>query len=982
MNKTEAQAEPSEVLLPGSMVGEYAVERPLASGGMGEVYAVKHPVIGKRAAVKVLKRSLCGHEEVIRRFIDEARAVNHIRHGSIVDIFAFGILPDGRHYFVMEWVEGEPLSSRLARGALPMRAILSILDSVCDALWAAHQRGIIHRDIKPDNIVVMEQRDRVITKLLDFGVAKLGEQQRNEEQGRVFGTPAYISPEQASAFTVTDATDVYSLGVVAFEMFTGERPFQAETIMDLLVAHIQTPPPNPVELNPFLPVTAAALVLGMLAKDPSQRPTIPEIRTAIGELSVADMLLEDNAKYGAHGSSMARPVLERRFESIRDLAAPLSEEISKAVAWVDASGATPRSGSPVLVRFMVPPLNLALEFSGTVERQLGGTGQRTLIRYDGVDRARMDRILVALSQIPAESNHQPGYIVSAWQQAETLKDGSEEVPALPTERIENQKVSAAEADAKSTDRKIRFGLGAKVLLMTVLLVIGGVLAVTLLALDRVAVDRGFYVRELNVRTARFVSDSLEERMLQWKNQLQLALLGGMDGQVEAGDFSALSLCDRMRCDALLGEGIPEADRKALERTRVDRSYVMVTQESAVLLGSWYHQKSVFATVPKDRIVAQGQVPRDLESFIFSKDGSLLASSGVLATAAAVGLREVLGNEPETELGARELEDSRGELFFASWVKKPEFTVVVRAPKRLAVQAVEELKRQILVAALAVLLGAVVLSMIFARTMTVRLRRLAGRAARIARGDFSSSVEVRGSDEVSRLAQSFVSMTDALRERDADVLRIQQKMREDESQVLQRQMSERLETDLAACLSKMQNVSKAELSAADTLGDLMKRHRVMSELSAQASVSLQQALGVVSMSGQYIDMASTVADAVAYTRTSTHGKNVRIGFEAPNAVLFPRMKAKASEVRELVQLLAEALVARSSGGSPVAISLQLEDGELVLIVGGNDVDRAVGAVWSVVGPILEHNRARPRFRELPAGVRVLAIGFPLPERAAA
>lgn len=267
-------------LAPGTMVGEYKVERLVGEGGMGQVYGAVHPVIGKRAAIKVLLPEICRNRSMVERFVMEARSVNQIGHPNIVDVFAFGSLPDGRQYMVMEWLKGEALSDRLARGILPIGETCDVLIAIAAALDAAHDKGIIHRDLKPHNVFLVEVKgQKPLVKLLDFGLVKLmgpeddGRVERTRS-GSVLGTPAYMSPEQALGRSVDTKSDNYSLGVMAFQMFTGRLPFNEETAMALMVAHMQQPPTVPSAVAANIPPEVDQLVLALLAKDPTQRPTM------------------------------------------------------------------------------------------------------------------------------------------------------------------------------------------------------------------------------------------------------------------------------------------------------------------------------------------------------------------------------------------------------------------------------------------------------------------------------------------------------------------------------------------------------------------------------------------------------------------------------------------------------------------------------------------------------------------------------------
>jgi serine/threonine-protein kinase len=266
----------------GTMVGEYKVDGLLGAGGMGKVYSATHPLIGKRAAIKVLHPALSVDPDAVERFVQEARAVNQIGHPNIVDIFAFGALPDGRCYFVMEQLRGESLATRIDRAALPLEDVLSILDTIAIALDAAHRKGIVHRDLKPDNVFLAEvEGARPAVKLLDFGIAKLtgGDTGTKRTQtGNVMGTPAYISPEQARGQGVDHRTDLYAFGAVAYELLTGELVFPATNAADMLAQHLFTAPPSVRARRPEIDPELDALITSLLAKDANDRPTLEQAR--------------------------------------------------------------------------------------------------------------------------------------------------------------------------------------------------------------------------------------------------------------------------------------------------------------------------------------------------------------------------------------------------------------------------------------------------------------------------------------------------------------------------------------------------------------------------------------------------------------------------------------------------------------------------------------------------------------------------------
>ena len=261
----------------GTLVGEYRVEAKIGEGGFGTVYRAVHPLIGKSAAVKVLSHELSSKPEAVARFVSEARAVNQIRSRSIVDIFAFGALPDGRQYFVMELLQGAPLEDHLkAKGKLGVAETLSILAGVVRGLDAAHQSGIVHRDLKPENVfLTVDEEGGTVPKLLDFGIAKLTGQTASSVKTRTgvpMGTPYYMSPEQCQGHSIDLKTDIYALGVMVFQLLTGHFPFVAETVMQMMFKHVHEAPPRPSEVEPGVPQALDLPILAMLAKDPAQRP--------------------------------------------------------------------------------------------------------------------------------------------------------------------------------------------------------------------------------------------------------------------------------------------------------------------------------------------------------------------------------------------------------------------------------------------------------------------------------------------------------------------------------------------------------------------------------------------------------------------------------------------------------------------------------------------------------------------------------------
>ncbi|HEY5937158.1 MAG TPA: protein kinase [Kofleriaceae bacterium] len=278
-----------DALPVGAKAGPWVVERELGRGGMGAVYAVVHEEIGKRAALKVVHGRLLTPSFNPERMLLEAKVVNQVGHPNIVDIFETGKLADGRPYIVMERLEGQPLAYRADEGKILPDLVIRILLQVCDALIAAHAAGIIHRDLKLDNVFLVDNPDEPATprvKLLDWGIAKvIHHEVRHTIEGQLVGTPQYLAPEQARGAAVSPATDVYSLGVMAYELFLEQLPFEAETAAEIMAMHLRATPPAPSEMWPDIPPALESLILAMLAKSPDDRPSTLEVARRLEDVA-------------------------------------------------------------------------------------------------------------------------------------------------------------------------------------------------------------------------------------------------------------------------------------------------------------------------------------------------------------------------------------------------------------------------------------------------------------------------------------------------------------------------------------------------------------------------------------------------------------------------------------------------------------------------------------------------------------------------
>lgn len=274
--------DPDDPLIGTVLAGRYVVKRRIGEGGMGLVYEAVHRDIDKRVAIKVLRDDLSRRPEVVARFRQEAKSASRIGHENIVDISDFGETPSGASYFIMEFLEGEDLANVLGREAtVEAGRACSIVLQCCRALSATHAKGIVHRDIKPENIF-LTTRDGVpdFVKIVDFGIAKMSDIETEGAPGRkltktgmIFGTPEYMSPEQAAGKELDHRVDIYALGIILYECLAGRVPFIGDTFMGVLTQHLFADLPPIEEINSDAEVSPELelVIRKALAKDPDDR---------------------------------------------------------------------------------------------------------------------------------------------------------------------------------------------------------------------------------------------------------------------------------------------------------------------------------------------------------------------------------------------------------------------------------------------------------------------------------------------------------------------------------------------------------------------------------------------------------------------------------------------------------------------------------------------------------------------------------------
>lgn len=299
----------------GQLVGQkYRIERKIGQGGMGEVYLGLNAQLGQQVAIKFLSRKLAHDEGIVARFLNEARSYCRVNHPNAVTLLEYGQHTDGTLYIITEFVEGMNLGETLKQtGPFATQQVIHVGMQIADVLSAAHAQGVIHRDLKPDNVMLMPvARGRYAVKVLDFGIAKIVDDDNDgptTETGSVFGTPEFMSPEQARGDGADPRSDIYALGIILFFMVTGKLPFRGKNKLAVLNKQLHDVPPSPSEFRKDVSPQLQAVIMKCLSKEPSER----------------------------------YPAAEDLHEALEDISAPVSRQATKITASVDPAPRTPQT---------------------------------------------------------------------------------------------------------------------------------------------------------------------------------------------------------------------------------------------------------------------------------------------------------------------------------------------------------------------------------------------------------------------------------------------------------------------------------------------------------------------------------------------------------------------------------------------------------------------------------------------------------------
>jgi serine/threonine-protein kinase len=309
---------PSGPLRAGHLISAYRIEKLVGMGGMGWVYHARHELTARSVALKILREDQLAFDRSIDRMMREASILASVSHAGIPRFFECGILDDGRPWIAMELVEGVSLAQRM-RGALDPDHVIDFVGSVAEVLAAAHARGVTHRDLKPDNIILVPDDGRYPVRVIDWGIAHHLAGTRFTNMNEAIGTPTYMAPEQARGGPTGGHCDVYGLGVVAYQALTGRAPFLGATSVEILVQHLNRSAPALAPRCPDAPYGLVELVERMLAKNFAERPSAAEVGSLLGKLRMARQT-PPYLRIADDGNGVPQPVFETRVSPVTSFA--------------------------------------------------------------------------------------------------------------------------------------------------------------------------------------------------------------------------------------------------------------------------------------------------------------------------------------------------------------------------------------------------------------------------------------------------------------------------------------------------------------------------------------------------------------------------------------------------------------------------------------------------------------------------------------
>ncbi len=448
----KAQADP---LLGTKLEGRYEIIERIGTGGMGTVYRAKQEPLGRSVALKILKTELNWDSDTVTRFHREAKAMSLLTHPNTVRVFDFGETKEGTLFFAMELLEGELLTAKVDReGALDPVEAIQITQQILRSLSEAHSKGIIHRDLKPDNIFLanVEGSETFVVKVLDFGIAKVVERERQIDQletqaGTVFGTPRYMSPEQAQGKKLDARSDLYSVGVLLYHMLTGSAPFVDDDAVVVMAKHIREKPTTPRAAAPDRPIPSSLerVVLRMMEKDASKRYRTAEKLDRRLEQCIGDVHLEKRARQTGGRRSLALLISDVPRIPLLIGAGLVSFALAVATYVVVSSGAADAAPMVEELEVASPPSVEAAQDTTYEVVRLDSVPQGAEVWFDGAQ----------LGQTPLEVPRPPGSRMQVELRLPDYLTAHAEVRAggnLRVVQLEREPQAAAEvqqADAES-----------------------------------------------------------------------------------------------------------------------------------------------------------------------------------------------------------------------------------------------------------------------------------------------------------------------------------------------------------------------------------------------------------------------------------------------------------------------------------------------------------------------------------------------------